>query len=166
MSSERLEARLNVLQYVVIALLVVVIVVPFVWTWWLTRQIPVVSTVSIDNVQTVSETALCPGDPLVVSYDFHAQGAGILIRDWTLWNIDPPKTVIFSTARRFILDGPIDQHLTETWHIPRNFLNHETEQLEPLPTGRYRRYLAISSPSRSTVVAIVAVDFEIRSDCP
>lgn len=166
MSSLLLEKRLNVLQYVVIALLVVVIVVPFVWTWWLTSQLPVVSTVSIDNVQMHSPSELCPGEALVISYDFHAKGAGILIRDWTLWNIDPPKTVIFSTARRFILDGPIDQHLTETWHIPRTYLNHETETMEPLPPGSYKRYLAISSPSRSTVVAITSVEFTVKENCP
>lgn len=166
MSSLLLEKRLNILQYVVITLLAVVIVVPFVWTWWLTRQLPVVSTVSIDNVQMHNPPELCPGESLVISYDFHAKGAGILIRDWTLWNITPPKTVIFSSARRFILDGPIDQHLTETWHIPRTYFNHEIEAMEPLSAGKYRRYLAISSPSRSTVVAITSVDFAIRSDCP
>lgn len=163
----RLERRFNFVQGVLIALLIVVIFVPIIASWWIGRQLPVVSTVSIDNVRLLSPSELCPGDALTFSYDFHAKGAGILVRDLTLWRTDPPpRTLIYSTARRFILDGPIDQHLTETWHIPSTYLDYETEQMTPLPPGGYRRYLAISSPSRSTVVAITSVAFTIKPDCP
>lgn len=155
--------RLNVLLLVVFA---AILAIPAIGSWWISRQIPTVNTVEIDNVRIESAAALCPGEPLVVSYDFHAKGAGILVRDWTLWRTDPPpRTLIYSTARRFILDGPIDQHLIETWHIPHTYLNYETEKREPIPPGGYRRYLAISSPSRSSVVAIIAVNFEIKGDC-
>lgn len=165
MTSLQLEKRLNILQWVIVALLVIVIAVPPVAIWWLSRQLPVVNTVQIDNMQMHSPVALCPGDPLIVSYNFHAQGAGVLVRDWTLWSTTPPKTVIFSTSRRFILDGPIDQHLTETWHIPPTYLNFETEHQEPLPPGNYRRFLAISSPSRSSVIDIDWMDFVIKANC-
>lgn len=166
MSSLLLEKRLNVLQYVVIALLVVVIVVPFVWTWWLTSQLPIVSTVSIDNVQLLGSRALCPGDPLTYQYAFHAQGSGVLIRDRVLWRLDPPpKTMVFSVSRRFILSEPIDQELIESWHVPASYLNPETDVQEPLPPGNYRLIFAISSPSRSTVVTIAFVDFIVLSDC-
>lgn len=159
------RAQLRRLNSVILAVLVAILVVPGLATWWISRQLPVVSTVSIDNMQLLSAPLVCPGDAVVVEYDFHAQGAGVLVRDWTAWFVEPPKTIIFSTSRRFILDGPIDQHLTETWHIPHTYLNPETEQDEPLPAGQYRRYLAISSPSRSTVIAIASVAFELRSDC-
>src|SRR5690606_21481281 len=99
------------------------------------------------------------------SYEFHATGAGILVRDWTLWKTTPPpRTLIYSTARRFILDGPIDQSLIETWHIPRTYFDYESDSQTPLPPGEYKRYLSISSPSRSTVVAIGSVSFTIK-DC-
>lgn len=165
MSSLQLENRLNVLQYVVIALLVVVIVVPIWITWWISSQLPIVDMVSIDNLQIVGKTDLCKGEPLIIEYDFHAKGEGVLVRDFTLWNLDPPRTLIYSMSRRFILAGPIDQHLRESWHIPDTFLNYETEEMEPLTPGAYRRYLAISSPSRSTVVTIASIDFVLRDDC-
>lgn len=130
--------------------------------WWAARQIPAVQTLTIENLHVIGETSLCPGQPLIVGYDFHAQGSGVLVRDWSTWLVTPPKTMIFSNSRRFILDGPVDQHLTETWHVPDTYLNYETELPEPLPPGQYRRHLAISSPSRSTVIAISSVDFEIK----
>lgn len=166
MSSLLLEKRLNVLQWVVVALLVVVIVVPFAWTWWLTRQLPVVSTVTIDNVQLLGSSALCPGDAITYQYAFHAQGSGVLIRDRVLWRLDPPpKTMVFSVSRRFILSEPIEQELVESWHVPVRYLNPETDVEEPLPPGNYRLIFAISSPSRSTVVAIAAVEFNVKEDC-
>ena len=166
MNSERLESRLNVLQYVVIALLAVVIVVPFVWTWWITRQLPVVSTVSIDNVHLLSPAELCPGEPVIYAYSFHAQGTGVLIRDRVLWRLDPPpKTMVFSTSRRFIITEPIDQELTEAWHVPSSYLSPETDDFESLPPGNYRMIFAISSPSRSTVVAIGSVDIAVKEGC-
>lgn len=165
MSSLQLEKRLNVLQWVVVILLVVVIAVPGLVTWWISRNLPVVDVVKIENLQIVGKTELCKGDPLIVEYDFHAKGKGVLVRDFTLWDIEPPRTLIFSMSRRFILDGPIDQHLREAWHIPDTYLNYETEEMEPLAPGAYRRFLAISSPSRSTVIDIASVDFVLRDDC-
>jgi hypothetical protein len=155
--------RINIMLLIVLAALVLG---PAFAGWWVARQLPVVSLVEIDNMQTVGNTALCPGEKLIITYDFHAKGAGVLVRDWTTWSMEPPRTMIYSEWRRFILDGPIDQHLTETWHIPLTYLDYETEQAVPLPPGQYRRYLAVSSPSRSTVVAITSVSFSIREDCP
>jgi hypothetical protein len=165
MTSTQFEKRLNILQYVIVALLIAVVVVPIALGWWVSRQLPVVNAVEIENMQIAGEPSFCPGEPLVITYDFHAKGAGVLVRDFTLWNIEPPRTLIYSTSRRFILDGPIDQHLRETWHVPVHYLNYETEDTEPIPPGRYRRYMAISSPSRSSVIDIEHVDFEIK-DCP
>ena len=163
---QKLERRLNVTQWILVALLFTVIAVPVVVSWWIAKQTPFISTVSVDNVQAVSGTALCPGDVLLVSYDFHAKGAGVLVRDRTLWQLEPPpKTIIFSASRRFILTGPIDQHLTEAWHVPPTYRNPETDLFEPIPPGDYALLMAISSPSRSTVVAISSVSFSVRSDC-
>lgn len=154
--------RINIGLLVVLAILTIG---PGAISWWIARQLPVVNTVSIDNVQVIGETELCPGEALKFSYDFHAKGAGVLVRDLTTWRKTPPKTIIFSASRRFILDGPIDQHLIEAWHVPVTYHNYETDKQEPIPPGEYRRYLAISSPSRSTVVAITSIEFSIRSDC-
>lgn len=157
--------QIRYVNIALLALVVVLIAVPVVGGWWVSRQLPAVSTVSVENLKIEGSAALCPGDPLVISYDFHATGSGVLVRDWATWYVTPPKTMIYSNSRRFILDGPLDRRLQETWHIPASYINYETEQIEPLPPGAYRRHLAISSPSRSTVIAIGSVDFTIRDDC-
>lgn len=82
--SRKLERRINFVQAILVSLLLIVLAVPLAATWWINRQLPVVNTVSIDNVQLLSPSALCPGDALTFSYDFHAKGAGILVRDMTL----------------------------------------------------------------------------------
>lgn len=150
----------------IVILAIVLVAVPALGSWWISRQLPIVDAVRIDNLKAESPTALCPGESLIISYDFHAKGEGVLVKDFTAWFVTPPKTMIFSMSRRFILDGPIDQHLVEAWTIPDSYFNYETERQEPLPAGKYRRYLAISSPSRSTVISIASMEFEIRSDCP
>jgi hypothetical protein len=160
------KRRLSRLNAILIAMFATILIVPAVGSWWVARQLPIVDTVKIDNLKAESPTDLCPGESLIVSYDFHAKGEGVLVRDWTAWYVTPPKTMIFSMSRRFILDGPIDQHLVETWTIPAAYFDYETEHEQPLPPGEYRRYVAISSPSRSTVIAIASLPFSIRADCP
>lgn len=159
---KKLLLRIN---YGLIIAGIILIAVPAIGTWWVSRQIPVVNTVEVENLRIVGETELCPGDPLILEYDFHAKGAGVLVRDFSLWLITPPKTMIYSTSRRFILDGPTDQYLRETWTLPDTYFNYETEQMEPIEAGRYRRYMAISSPSRSSVIAIASVEFIVREGC-
>lgn len=159
---KKLLLRIN---YGLIVAGVILLAVPAIGTWWVSRQIPVVNTVEVENLRIIGETELCPGDQLILEYDFHAKGAGVLVRDFSLWLVTPPKTMIYSASRRFILDGPTDQHLRETWTIPETYFNYETELQEPIQPGAYRRYLAISSPSRSSVIAIASIEFLVPEDC-
>lgn len=154
--------RVNAILLVVLAVL---IIGPASVTYLIAQQYPSISTISIDNIQVVGPSALCPGDVLTFSYNFHATGAGVLIRDATVRIASPPRTVIFSTSRRFILDGPIDQTVTEAWHVPDTYVEPETDLIVPVPAGRYVRLFAVSSPSRSTVIAIGSVQFEIKGNC-
>jgi hypothetical protein len=154
--------RVNLILLVVLAVL---IGGPAIVTWAIARQYPSISTISIDNLHITGRALLCPGEPLIWQYNFHAAGSGVLVRDKTLWSITPPKTKIFSSREYFILENAIDQDLTETWYVPTSYTNPETALPEPLPPGVYRRVLAISSPSRSTVIAIASVEFEVLADC-
>lgn len=155
--------RVNiVLLFVLFAL----IAGPATVTWWISKQIPTVSTVDIANLKITDKSTLCPGEPLYYSYDLHALGSGVLVRDRTIWQMTPPKTVIYSDARRFILTDAIDQSLIEAWHIPPTYLNPATDGNDRLVPGEYALRLAISSPSQSAIVDIESVDFTIRADCP
>ncbi len=122
--------------------------------------------VRVSNLRAVGSTVLCPGDKLEVMYTLRASGAGVLVRDWTTWSIDPPSTKIFSTAERFIVEEKLEQHIKHAWSVPGQYLNAETDEMEPMPAGKYRRILAVSSPSRSSAMSKAGVDFEILPGCP
>lgn len=134
--------------------------------WWLEQQYPSISTISISEVEIVGERELCPGDNLTIRFAFHAEGAGLLIRDSTTWRTTPPETVVFSTQRRFILSGPIDQQLTEVWNVPATYISADTGLAETLTPGVYERLISISSPSRDNVIAIASAPFTVLDDCP
>lgn len=151
--------RVNIL---LIAIFLIVLAIPLFVTWWVGRAYPSISTIEIENVQVIGPTDLCPGEVLTFAYDFHASGSGVLIRDATARYVEPPKTVIFSNSRRFIQDGPIDEHVIEAWHVPATYLDPETDEAAPVPVGRYYRHFAVSSPSRSTVIAIATVPFTVK----
>ncbi len=166
MIETRIERRLNFTQRILIVLMVTVVVVPFLFTWWVSRQYPAVSTVQLNDLVILNDGPLCPGDVLRYTFDLNALGSGLLIRDRTLWQVAPmPKTVIFSDARRFILSEAIDQKLTEAWHVPLRYVNPATDELDTLPPGEYKFRLAVSSPSRSTVTDNQEASFSIRPNC-
>lgn len=149
----------------VLFILLAMIVGPVAFSAWFARQYPSINSIAISDMRTTGDTDLCPGDALTITYNFDAEGAGVLVRDATTWNVTPPKTLIFSTSRRFILDGPVAEHVIETWHVPTFYRDPETDTDAPLPPGAYRRYVAIAAARPAGVVAIAYVDFTIREDC-
>jgi hypothetical protein len=155
--------RVNALLLLVLAALVGG---PLFLTWWLERDIPTVGNVSIEEPRVLGRAELCYGDPLVYAYTFRAEGSGVLVRDAVIWRVTPPPmTVIYSTSQRLIITEPIDQDLSETWHVPHTFLNPDTDLEEELPPGNYRLIFAVSSTSRSAVLSIASVEFSILTDC-
>lgn len=164
-NTERLESSIRTNQRQLLFYLLLPLLFTILYNIWQDSNLSIVKAVDVDNVYIISKDALCPGEKLVFGYQLHARGEGLLIRDLTVWKIDPPRTVIYSMERRFILDAAIDQKLVESWRIPDLYLDHETGEEQPLVPGAYRRYIAISSPSKDTVIDIEHVDFTIREDC-
>lgn len=150
---------------IILLVFIAVVVGPVLFSLWFARQYPSIDAIVIRDMHSIGETALCPGDPLVIAYDFQAEGAGVLVRDATAWTVTPPRTLIFSTSRRFILDGPVSEHVVETWHVPTSYRDPETDMDAPLPAGAYRRYVAVAAVRPAGVVAIAYADFTIRADC-
>ncbi len=137
--------------------LALLIILPIAYSMW--------SDVRVSNLHIVGDSTLCPGEKLEIEYYLSVNSASILVRDWTTWSIDPPLTKLFSTAERFIVESELDQRIKRTWRVPEEFLNTETDEIEPMPPGKYRRILAVSSPSRSSSISIAAIDFEILGEC-
>lgn len=165
-SDAALHRQVKIINLVVLAILIAVVIGPFLFQRWFAQQYPAIDTIAIRDVRVVGETALCPGDTLTMTYRFEASGTGVLVRDATVWNVTPPKTMIFSNNRRFILDGATREAITETWTVPQSYLNTETDQQEPLPPGEYRRYVGIAALRPTGVVAIGYATFAVRGDCP
>lgn len=160
-----LRRQIKAINVVVLLVLAMVLIGPFVFQQWFSRQYPTIDEIAIEGMQIAGNAQLCPGDTLTVTYLLNAKGTGVLVRDATVWNVTPPKTVIFSNSRRFITDGATREQVAETWHVPDGYLNTETDLLEPLLPGAYRRYVAIAALRPSGVVTINYVDFTIREDC-
>lgn len=162
---DHLERRSAFIQWFLVVLFLVIIGGPILLGWWIGTQVNEVGGVSIENARVVGDSAVCPGDRLMIAFDFHAQGAGLLDVDSTLWATEqPPRTLIYSTSRRFVLSESINQQITEAWYVPTSYTDFATGDVTPLPPGTYRRAMAISSPTRSTVLATATIEFEV-ADC-
>lgn len=163
-TSVDLDSALRRQNRAIVVLFILVLLVPPLFDYFSKREIPTVSSVSINSMQLLSPAEVCPGDTITFSYDLQFQGSGVLIRDLTLWNVDPPKTIIFSVARRFILPADITQQsLIESWRVPRTYYSYEVDEQLPLPPGNYHRQIAISSTTNEEVVDIDWVQFSVLS---
>lgn len=157
----RIERRINYTQTILAALLVVVIAVPFVFSWWYERNAEVVHKATLSDIAIVGESAVCPGDLLTTRHLFTVSGSGILVADATTWRITPPMTVVFSEARRFIVEDDFSRIVYRSYEIPATIIDERTNQPVPIPPGRYKRILAVSSPSRSSVFSKQSAEFTV-----
>jgi hypothetical protein len=162
-TGNNIEQRLARTQNTLILLFLFIVILPFFWKIVHNAQITFVKEVDIVNLKTVGDTTLCPGEKLVFTYDLKIRGAGVLVRDLTVWRTDPPKTIIYSSERRFILNSAVEQKLKEAWLVPKTFINYDTAEVEDLPPGNYVRLMSISSPTLSTVIDTDEVAFTVES---
>ena len=161
---DTLEKRAALIQAVLLGLLFVVIMLPITLLAWYQFRVQIVHSVRISDAQIVGPRAVCPGEQLVIEFQFIAAGAGILDQDATMWRMTPPATVIDSESTRFILATDIDRLMTATWTVPETYIEETTGLDVTLPPGDYKRILAISSPSTAGVFTTASVDFSIK-DC-
>jgi hypothetical protein len=165
-ADQREEQRARVMQWLLMATILVFLGT---WIWgivWTYNQ-PRVRNMTISDARVVGETNICPGERLIVAYQFHAEGSGLLDVDNSLWSVDPPpRTIVYSASRRFVLAETIDQEMIEAWAVPTHYVDFATGNEVPLQPGTYRRDIAISAPIRGSVLATASVEFEVRENCP
>ena len=160
-----IELRAVLIQSAIAIVLCLIVLSIVVNAWWDSRQ-PAIANISITDVVLAGPAALCSGEPLLISYAVHIAGSGVLERDATTWKLQPPYTIINSNPSRLVIDGSIDaQAVEEAWVIPASYLNPLTGRVESLPSGSYRRSIALSSLGRNATSSIGSVDFAIRADC-
>lgn len=118
------------------------------------------------NAYAAGETALCPGDTLHYTLTLHVSGPGVFDLDVAVWRVTPPATVLFSSTRRMVFNGPADYELERAWIVPEFYASSVDGSPERWAAGRYERRHAISTSSRSTLPSIVTIPFEIKRGCP
>lgn len=166
-SEEQLTKRLNNNNRNIILIIILSVVFSIFYREWKESKLFKVEYVEMNNLHVLSKsTELCHGDKLSFGYDLHIAGDGILIRDLTVWRVDPPQTIIYSEFRRSIINEETDQHHIETFKIPHSYHNYETDEWEPIPPGRYERRFSISSPSNLEAFTKASIPFTIKEKCP
>jgi hypothetical protein len=157
-------------NYTLWLLIVILAIIVGTYIWGIVRavQTPTIRDVEISNVAVVGESALCPGDLLIISYDLKADGTGKLVEDAAVWIEVPPKTVIYSITRPFLVDGLVDQREIIAWKVPLTYTNPATLEETPLPPGPYRRIFSVGNPSDDDDFDLDKVDFSVKEnkDCP
>lgn len=164
-TGNNIEERLENTQRTLVALFLFLVILPFFWGLVKDAQNSIIKRIEITNMELITPSEVCPGDKLVFTYDLKVRGEGKLILDMTVWRVEPPKTIIFSDNRRFILGSALEHSLQETWLVPNSFFNYDIGEVEEIPPGLYRRYISISSPSLSNIQDTHYVDFTVREDC-
>lgn len=157
-------------NYTLWLLIVILAIIVGTYIWGIVRAIrtPTIRDVQISNVRVEGPTALCPGELLTIAYDLRADGTGKLVEDAAIWIEVPPKTVIYSITRPFLVDGLVDQRETIAWEIPKTYINPADLKETPLPPGPYRRIFSVGSPTDDDDFALDRVDFSVKEekDCP
>ncbi len=154
----KLRREVRFTNRIAMTALAFLIIIPIVYSYW--------SGIRVSNLHAVSGTVLCPGQKLEVEYDLHVNDTAILVRDWTTYSLDPiPSTKIFSTEERFIVESESKQRIKRAWKVPEKYYNPETDEIEPMAPGMYRRILAVSSASGGSSLSTAGIDFEILGEC-
>ena len=106
------------------------------------------------DYQIMGRTDLCPDDSLTYALTLSVEGDAVLETDSSVWDFEPPHTVVFSQDySRAIVRGPVTFTTQRSWIVP-----------DLLP-GEYERRISVSTSSRSTTPTIVSIPFSIREDC-
>lgn len=165
---EVLEHRSNLIQGILIALLLLVISVPFVFYYIVLESTGIVSGLKMDNFHVEGKNSLCPGETLVVSYSARASGAGVIRRNATVARLPPdesPITLFFAEPVFPIIVNPVERDVFVAWEVPEEMIDFETGESNEIQVGNYRIMVALSSLQFSNEFAVGWADFTVRDDC-
>jgi hypothetical protein len=148
------------------ALITIILLVSTGWLFFAWYPTPVSGPLfEYTDVEIHSPTALCPGEALNYDLTLHYDGQGVFVIDISVWRVTPPATVVYSESRRVVMTGPQEMLLPQRWVVPDRVFNPKTGLTEPFTPGLYERRHAVTTASRATAPAIIAVPFTVRGDC-
>jgi hypothetical protein len=164
---EQSARRVQLINYVLAALLLVVIVWAMYAGWRNSQQEKIESiTLVPGSVRVDGPTALCPGDTFAVTYALEIDGVGVLITDDSLKYAN--HTVKFSTSRREIIDQSGTRTYEDSWVIPAKPDMTINGKEEWVP-GLYVRFVSIAASniyvSRYTDPVWFQTQFMIKEGC-
>lgn len=162
---DQLVKRVAAMQNIILMLIAVVLLMPFVMLWYFNQTTNPIRSIQIDNVQIVSGTVLCPGDRLIVAFDYAAVGTGVMVEDATWFRVTPPATIIPSEEVRYILPYDFGRTVHRTWTVPSDYVDEQTGEAEPLQPGEYLRNFTLSSDVNGSVNDTVSFAFIVPDNC-
>jgi hypothetical protein len=159
------ELALRVLMWAVASLLIYAVLGPFIIREWVIRTGSVLEDISLSNPVVVSSQNLCPGEMMIVRFDFDSLGEGILEENTTWFKLEPPMTTILSQPEVLIVPHNFSRETYRAWEVPTTYINERTGLEEPFPPGNYLRLYSLSSPNRSTVFGVLEFPVTVKEGC-
>jgi hypothetical protein len=159
------ELALRVLMWTVAALLMYALLGPFIITEWVKRTGNVLERINLTNPVIVGPSALCPGDMMIVRFDFDSLGEGVLEENTTWFKVEPPMTLILSEPKVLIVPHNFSRETYRAWEVPKTHINERTGREEPIPPGEYLRMYSLSSPNRSTIFGVLEFPVTVKEGC-
>lgn len=163
----RSERRVQIINYVLAALLVITLVWVFYAAWRTSQQERIDSlTLVPDSVKIIGPTAVCPGDTFTVSYTLDIKGTGVIVADDSVRYDN--RTVKFSTMQRDIIDQSTQRTYIDVWRIPPRPMAPVSGDVKWTP-GMYTRFISIAASNayvnRYTDPVWFQVPLLLREDC-
>lgn len=165
---ERSEKRVQAINYILAALLIIVLLWAL-YAAWLTSKQEKITAISLvaGSQKVMGPTSLCPGDNMTVHFALDIQGTGVVVIDDSVEYANIP--VKFSEAKRDYIPATVKRTYELQWTIP------------PMPemtangraswaSGLYVRYITVAASnayvSRYTEPASFRIPFVIKESCP
>jgi hypothetical protein len=133
--------------------------------WWMGRDDPRIHSLTLSNTEIAGPADVCVGDFLLVKFNLHIEGEGLLVRNESLQKADPPTTLIFSQPLYFPLRGPVDEVVTIAWLVPETYYDYRSGMVSTITPGTYYRNITISSMGRNALTGFVSIPFNVLEDC-
>lgn len=165
---ERSEKRVQAINYILAALLIIVLLWALYAAWLTSKQEKITTINLVEGSQKVlGPTSLCPGDNMTIHFALNIQGTGVVVIDDSVEYANIP--VKFSEAKRDYIPTSVKRTYELAWTIPPVPEMTANGRNDWAP-GLYIRYITIAASnayvSRYTEPASFRIPFTIKKDCP
>jgi hypothetical protein len=136
------------------------------WAWAALTPVPLSVPKMVIGTVEMGHTVLCPGDMLTYTYTVDILEPGVYIFDFSVWRVDDPHVMEWSTPLRVVSQKSGVVEVTRNWTLPAGVYNQLENRTEPWKPGQYERHIGLTASGRDMQPSMVVIPFEIKGDCP